>query len=41
MYSYATDVLLVALGRVPKLDTNSAEIIGTVEHRCKVMLKTI
>ena len=31
----------MALGRVPKLDMNSAVIIGTVEHRRKVMLKTI
>ena len=28
------------LGRVPKLDTNSAVIIGTVEYRRKVMLTT-
>ena len=41
MYSYDTDVLLVALRRVPKRDTQSAVIIGTGEHSCKVMLKPI
>ena len=40
MYT-CTDVLLVALRRVPKRDANSAVIIGTGEHSCKVMLKPI
>ena len=31
----------MALRRVPKRDTNSAVIIGTGEHSCKVMLKPI
>ena len=41
LYSWGTDVLLLALRRVPKLDTNSAVIIGTGEHSCKMMLKPI
>ena len=41
VFSWGTDVLLLALRRVPKLDKNSAVIIGTGEHSRKVMLKPI
>jgi hypothetical protein len=41
IYSQDTDVLLLALRRVPKLGTKPAVIMGTREHRRKVMLKPI
>jgi len=41
IYSQDTDVLLLALRRVPLLGTKPAMIMGTSEHRRKVMMKPI
>ncbi|CAM1307414.1 Uncharacterised protein r2_g1730 [Pycnogonum litorale] len=41
IYSQDTDVLLLALRRVPLLGTKPSMIMGTSEHRRKVMLKPI
>ena len=39
LYSPDTDVLLLALRRVPQLGTNPAVIMGTGERRQRVMLR--
>jgi len=40
IYSQDTDVLLLALRRVPELGSKAALIMGSGEHHHKVMLKT-
>jgi len=41
IYSQDTDVLLLALYRVPELSSKAALIIGSGEHHHKVILKPI